>query len=156
MMPRSVVLTAALITGALLSSGLAVGQTATKRQKPAQNKGRKQLTPQQSIDFGSMEVGQSGFLTFATARTTLMPLKAGNIDDGQFLGLLSSGKGAAIVRGVKTEGMVSGRWYQLAGPVTVAGTEELSDGSTVFVLEPTDPSTFTINRSDSPDLVRPR
>lgn len=113
------------------------------------------------LSLGGMEVGQTGILAFPHARPlTLLPLKVEAVDEGQFIGSLTStmtGKRTAvIVRGVKTEGLVSGRYFQLNGIVKVAETAEISNGETVFVLEPVDPEKFTLTRSDSPELERPR
>ena len=130
----------------------------TAHGQGTKKKPRKPTAKQPStISLADMEVGQTGHLTFGEGKgqTTLYPLKSGGIDDDQFIGMTGS-RPRVIVRGVKTDGMVSDRYYQLNGPVKVTGTEEISNGSTVFVLEPVDPATFTLVKSMSPDLVIPR
>jgi hypothetical protein len=145
--------TALIIIVALLSSA------AVAAPPKAKKKGK--VPPPAILTMAGMEVGQTGVLAFPrTQPTTLLPLKVEDVGEGQFIGTLTSSatgkRTAVIVRGVKTDGLVSGRYYQLGGVVRVSGTEEISSGETVFVLEPVDPDSFALTRSDSPDLVRPR
>ena len=145
----------AVIVALCLVGVSAEGQT-TKRKpvKPPKGKQNQQAT----IDLAGMEVGQEGFLTFGEGKgkNTLFPLKVGDIsEDGQFIGLAGV-RPKVIVRGVDTEGLVSDRYYQLAGAVKVTGTEKVSNGATVFVLEPVDPKSFALQRSEMPSLVIPQ
>jgi hypothetical protein len=145
-------LTAALVIVMAATTAIAAPPKAKKKTKAA---------PPEILTLGGMEVGQTGILAFPTAQpVTLLPLKIEAVDENQFVGSLTSSmtgkRTALIVRGVKTEGLVSGRYFQLNGIVKVAETAEISDGQTVFVLEPVDPETFTLKRSDSPELERPR
>ena len=129
------------------------GQTTKRKPKPPKGKQNQQAT----INLSEMEVGQSGYLTFGVknVKDRLFPVKVGDIEEGQFIGLAGV-KPKVIVRGVKTDGLVSGRYFKLDGVVKVTGTEEVSNGDTVFVLEPVDPNTFTLQRSMSPDIEYPQ
>ena len=129
----------------------ASGQTTKRKPKPPKA-GQRQ--PPTALFLAELEVGQVGFLTFADAKT-LLPLQVGAVEEGQFIGLLNS-KAKVIVRGVVTDGLVSDRYFQLEGAVKVTGTEKISNGASVFVLEPVDPSTFKLKRSEMPSLVMPR
>ena len=144
----------AVIVALCLVSVSAEGQT-TKRKPTKPPKGRQ--AQQATIDLGEMEVGQEGYLTFGEGKgkNTLFPVKVGAIEDGQFIGLAGV-KPKVIVRGVNTEGLVSDRYFQLNGAVKVTGTEKVSNGDTVFVLEPVDPKAFELKRSMMPSLVIPQ
>lgn len=144
----------AVIVALCLVSVSAEGQTTKRKPKPPKGKQNQQST----ISLYDMEVGQEGFLTFGEGKgkNTLYPVKIGDIsEDGQFIGLAGV-KPKVIVRGVDTEGLVSDRYYQLAGAVKVTGTEKVSNGATVFVLEPVDPKSFALQRSEIPSLVIPQ
>jgi hypothetical protein len=135
--------------------------SATVVAAPPKAKKKGKASPPEILTMAGMEVGQTGVLAFPLAQpTTLLPLKIEDVGEGQFVGTLTSSatgkRTAVIVRGVKTDGLVSGRYYQLGGVIRVSGTEEISSGETVFVLEPVEPDSFALTRSDSPDLVRPR
>ncbi len=145
---------AAVVVALCLASVSAEGQTTKKKPAKAPRGGQNQ---QATIDLYGMEVGQEGYLTFGEGKgkNTLYPLKTGDIAEGQFIGMAGE-KPKVIVRGVKTDGVVSGRYFQLNGVVKVTGTEKVSTGETVFVLEPTDPKSFALQRSDQPSLVIPR
>jgi hypothetical protein len=140
----------AVIVALCLVSVSAEGQTTKRKPKPP--KGR-----QATVSLHDMEVGQEGFLTFGEGKgkNTLYPVKVGDVEEGQFIGLAGV-KPKVIVRGVDTEGLVSDRYYQLAGAVKVTGTEKVSNGATVFVLEPVDPKSFALQRSEMPSLVIPQ
>jgi hypothetical protein len=145
-------LTAALVIVMAATTAVAAPPKAKKKTKAA---------PPEILTLSGMEVGQTGILAFPRAQPlTLLPLKVEAVEEGQFIGSLTSSmtgkRSAVVVRGVKTEGLVSGRYFQLNGIVKVAGTEEISNGQTVFVLEPVDPETFTLKRSNSPELEQPR
>lgn len=138
----------------------AYSQTA-KRNPPTKN--RDQRDPVQSLAIADLELGKTGFLTFPVQPgkpTTLLPLKIEGVDEDSFVASLTSSstgkRWAVLVRGVNTEGLISGRFVQLSGEVKVADTTEISNGETVFVLEPTEPNKFTLQKSASPELVRPR
>lgn len=135
--------------------------TAVAAPPKAKAKKNVKAAPPEILTLSGMEVGQTGILAFPRAQPlTLLPLKIEAVEEEQFIGSLTSSmtgkRTAVIVRGVKTEGLVSGRYFQLNGIVKVAETAEISNGETVFVLEPVDPETFTLTRSDSPELERPR
>ena len=145
-------LTAAVVIVMAVTTAVAAPPKAKKNVKGA---------PPEVLTLSGMEVGQTGILAFPRAQPlTLLPLKIEAVDEEQFIGSLTSNmtgkRTAVIVRGVKTEGLVSGRYFQLNGIVKVAETAEISNGETVFVLEPVDPETFKLTRSDSPELERPR
>ena len=146
----------------LLVSILVVGtclpaQAQNVKKKPVAKRQKQQIVP---LTLASLEVGKSGYLVFPGLPVTLLPLKVESVDDGQFIGSLTSSttgkRTSVIVRGVKTEGLVSGRFFQLNGELKVTGTEEISSGETVFVLEPSDPAVFALVKSSSPELERPR
>lgn len=143
----------AVIVALCLVSVSAEGQTTKRKPKPPKGRQAQQAT----IDLAGMEVGQEGFLTFGEGKgkNTLFPVKIGDVEEGQFIGLAGL-KPKVIVRGVDTEGLVSDRYYQLAGAVKVTGTEKVSNGATVFVLEPVDPKSFALQRSEMPSLVIPQ
>lgn len=138
---------------------LTVANPAAAAQK---SKTRKVAEPApQVLTLAKMELGMTGVLAFPPKPgqpVTLLPLEIGDITADRFIGSLTSSLSgkvtSVVVRGVKTEGLVSGRYYQLNGLVKVVGTEDI--GETVFVLEPVDPATFSLQRSDSPELARPR
>jgi hypothetical protein len=145
--------TAVIVVIALLSTSVVAA--------PPKAKKKGKVPPPVILSMADMEVGKTGVLAFPLAKpVTLLPLKVEDVGEGQFIGTLTSSatgkRTAVIVRGVKTDGLVSGRYYQLGGVVRVSGTEEISSGETVFVLEPVEPDSFALTRSDSPDLVRPR
>lgn len=148
----------------LLGFAIAEGQTSPQnprsRPKPKSppKQGNKvennQNNRRPTINLYDMEVGQSGWLTFPQSRDTLYPLKIGDVQDGQFIGLAGDSP-KVVVRGLKTQGLVSDRYYQLNGEVKVSGTEKVH-GITIFVLEIVDPDKFKLQRSDMPSLVIPR
>ena len=142
-----------LTLAACLVVAPANGQTTKRKPKPPKGGQNQQAT----IDLAGMEVGQEGYLTFGEGkgRNTLYPVKIGDVEEGQFIGLAGV-RPKVIVRGVDTEGLVSDRYYQLAGAVKVTGTEKVSNGATVFVLEPVDPKSFALQRSEMPSLVIPQ
>lgn len=145
-------LIAVMVAAVLISSTALAAPKTKKKARPA---------PPEILTLSGMEIGQTGVLAFAATKpVTLLPLKIEDVGEGQFVGSVTSSatgkRTAVVVRGVKTDGVVSGRYFQLGGVVRVADTEELSSGETVFVLEPADPETFSLTRSESPALVRPR
>lgn len=139
------------------------GQIAAQTPKKKPKKAGGQRVGSTALAIADLEVGKSGYLTFPALPgrpLALLPLKVENVDGGQFIGSLTSSatgkRTLVIVRRVTTDGLVSGRFLQLDGEVTVTATEEVSTGEAVFVLEPTDPSSFTLKKSESPELERPR
>jgi len=114
------------------------------------------------LTLADLEVGRTGYLTFPVlpnTRPTLLPLKTEDVEKSQFIGSITSAKTAKrtaiIVRNVNTEGLVTGRYFQLDGEIHVTGTEEVSNGETVFVIQPVSRERFRLKPSMSPDLERP-
>jgi hypothetical protein len=97
------------------------------------------------ITISRAEVGQHGFLK-AT-------LKVATSEDGRFIGTTPSG--SVIIQGVDASGLVTGRWVKMQQRLKVVGTETVSDGQTLFVLEPFQPEQNSVLRAEDPALSQP-
>jgi hypothetical protein len=97
------------------------------------------------ISLANAEVGHQGFLK-AT-------LKVESAEEGRFIGATKTK--AVIIQGVDTSGLVTGRWVTLPQRLKVVGTENASNGATLFVLEPIDAAQNVVARAEDPALSAP-
>jgi hypothetical protein len=127
---------------------------APKKSTPKKPAAAKRKMPAQGMFFEDLEVGKVGYLTWGNPQLGLIPVQINSIDDGEFVASFTSANSGkrwrVIVRGVKTDGMVTERWVTLRGEVRVSGTDTVGR-DTVFVLEPTESDRFVLQPSDKPD-----
>jgi hypothetical protein len=106
------------------------------------------------LSLADCEKGKEGFLkpTFTVEST----------DDGRFIGTydivaegIVRGSRAAIIQGVDTSSLVSGKFVKLTQRLRCAGTENLAGGKTVYVFEPVDPTQNQVTKAEDPALSRP-
>lgn len=91
------------------------------------------------------EKGREGFL-----RVTFT---VGSTDEGRFIG--TAGRRAAIIQGVDTSSLVTGRFVKLTQRLRCAGTEKLDSGQVVYVFEPVVPTENQVSRAEDPALATP-
>ena len=102
-------------------------------------------TNEEHLSISRAEIGQHGFLK-AT-------LKVSTSEEGRFIGTTKSGY--VIIQGVDTSGLVTGRWVKMQQRLKVVGTETVSDGQTLFVMEPFQLEQNSVSRSEDPALSQP-
>jgi hypothetical protein len=98
------------------------------------------------LSLSQLEVGQNGFLQ-AT-------LKVESADGDRFIG--STKSSAVVIQGVDAASIATGKWVRLAQRLQVVGTEDISNGATVFVLQPAQPDQRDVGRAENPALSTPR
>ena len=107
------------------------------------------------LSLADCEKGKEGFLkpTFRVEST----------DDGLFIGThdivaegIVRGSRTAIIQGIDTSSLVSGKFVKMMQRLKCVGTENLDNGKTVYVFEPVDPAQNQVTKAGNPELERPR
>jgi hypothetical protein len=127
-------------------------ESVTIGEAPAKDSATKD-TPER-LSLADCEPGKHGFI-----QTTL---KVESAEDNRFIGSYEifaegvvRGRRAAIIQGVDTESLVSGKFVNLTQRMKCVGTENLADGQTVYVFEPFQPEQRAVSKGEDPALSRP-